>query len=234
MISYFQKLGYTTAKRVSDLSDCDIIITRKELFSDVSILKKPTILIDTIDTNIIKPLCEHIVFSLSDKLDYKSIITTDFRPRLPRIEPSDLINSLPNNIIVYGNYVDSGWFRIFKHDIFILERTVKILKDTTNSYIVHVGSMRDKNNDHVRYPWIDIDIRGLTDPEQIIALFQSGKVSACVSFDTFVAHVSMLANIETHVRLKRSFKTKNNFIKRCVIPPFPVSSFTRNDLLKLL
>lgn len=109
-----------------------------------------------------------------------------------------------NKGILFNNYVDSGKFRMRKGHFRALECKAQQLR-AEGFQIIHVGSANDKRKDQKHYPYIDIDLRGCTQPIELIDMLHSAKIMGALTFDNFIMHASLMAGKLTYVRFRGKF-----------------------------
>jgi hypothetical protein len=69
-----------------------------------------------------------------------------------------------------------------------------------------IGSLQDKR---VRLGYdVDIDLRGELSIDQLLRLFASGSVKKVMTFDTFIAHLAVLFNVELHLIFKSGLRKR--------------------------
>jgi len=108
------------------------------------------------------------------------------------------------NIILFSNYIDSGWFRKFFAQEQRLYQKCKYLKQFGYK-IIHIGTADDKKNDPRVYSFVDEDWRGQTSISEIVAQFNSGVVASVVTYDNMLLHLSQLFQIKAYVLFRGRF-----------------------------
>jgi len=106
--------------------------------------------------------------------------------------------------IIFNNYIDSGKFRKLFLNLKKLEDKCSSLRNLGYK-IIHVGSSSDKLNDDRIYNFIDLDLRGLLSPSDLIGLVHSKEVFGVVSFDNFVMHVAHIVFKPTWILFRGRF-----------------------------
>lgn len=152
------------------------------------------------------PICNYILNSFINYYDLKldlSISACDFLDfsLIPYVKYG-LADK--NKIIFLNNYADSGKFRISSARKKLL--LTRLLQERANSYVVHLGTKADKLNDPGDYSNIvDLDLRGMTTPEEIFSLMNLGNIAAVYCHDTYVLHVANFFDLNINLVFKRFF-----------------------------
>lgn len=230
MKGYFKFFGHNVIDKLDfDPSKYDLMITRiEELFNFKNFTKfdnfknhkSKTIFINTVEKSIQDRITVEIVRSV-----YQCIRVEPPNINLIPRAPSGLFqeSALDENkeYLIYSNYVDSGWFRIGKNDRKLLQDCAIKLAKEHGFTILHVGTLKDKDNDTQTIPFSFsdyIDLRGCTTVEQLFSLCQLKNVKVCVTFDTFVFHAASFSHTKCYVRMKKSSTAKLDYLFRCIVP----------------
>jgi hypothetical protein len=93
---------------------------------------------------------------------------------------------------------------VFRKALF--NRLVEDHKSKGAGTFVCIGSLQDKR---VRLGYeVDIDLRGTLSIDQLLGLFASGSVTKVITFDTFIAHLAVLFNVELHLIFKSGLRKR--------------------------
>lgn len=162
------------------------------------------LLTDLTDPEITLPLSGWLVAQITPLLGITNGIDTDIAPFLEeKLSGYPIPASLPQDrpVAVFNNYVDSGKFRVGSNHQKALAFCARQLRQDGLT-IVHAGSAADKENDQVRYDFVDSDVRGKITPLELMAYFHRPNVTCSITFDNFIMHASLLANKFSHVRFR--------------------------------
>ncbi len=106
--------------------------------------------------------------------------------------------------IIFNNYVNSGFFRIYFVNKNRLNQKCISLKKLGYK-VIHVGSLQDKKSDQEIYDFVDVDLRGLLSVEELVSLLDSPNVLEIVTFDNFIMHIGHMFNKTTWVLFRGRF-----------------------------
>jgi len=113
--------------------------------------------------------------------------------------------------VVFNNYVNSGFFRLFFIKNIVLEERCEYLKKQ-GFKVIHVGSPADKSSDSRRYDFVDIDLRGQLPMNDLLDLLSSHNVHEIVTYDNFIMHMAHIFNKSTSVLFRGRFLSKNRLL----------------------
>lgn len=182
-----------------------IIVITKPMFLSRYRKKNFFLVVDFTDSIPGISVSDELVLSVGKFLNF-----SDFHPR-PLALSMPVRHPAPDKgcYILFSNYIDSGSFRKFFINQNILSLTARILKTATNQVVVHVGSNRDKDFDNSAYDFVGLDLRGEYTIFDILDFFESGKISAVVTYDNFWMHIANLYNIPVFVLFRGRLLKKN-------------------------
>jgi hypothetical protein len=146
---------------------------------------------------------------LNLNLDYR--IATIIKP----FESHQFLPIIKNEkYIIFNNYINSGFFRLFFISTMPLIKRCKHLKKQ-GFKVIHIGSANDKKSDLQKYDFIDIDLRGKLSMNALIELISSDYLSEVITFDNFIMHLSHIYTKPTSVLFRGRFlgKNKNHHIQ---------------------
>lgn len=115
-----------------------------------------------------------------------------------------------DSYIIFNNYINSGFFRIFFLKMNLLIDKCILLKNS-GFKIIHVGSLNDMRNDSNIYSFVDVDLRGLLSPDELISLLNHPNVVGIVTLDNFIMHIGHIFNKNTWVLFRGRF-FKSNYL----------------------
>ncbi len=110
-------------------------------------------------------------------------------------------------IVIFSNYIDSGFFRKW----FVCEEKLekKCIELKKIGYkIWHVGTQMDKSNDKKKYKFVDRDLRGILSIEQVTNIIRNKNVTV-VSYDNFIMHLGHLFNRKVFILFRGRFSKKH-------------------------
>ena len=238
---YFKALGYTIIHDTDISSSNDILITRTELAWHLR--GKKVIWIDFNYTKIKMPLLNHVLHTLEQKLNLP--LTVEEHAAIPQAvefshtEKAVLLQKLQlsetQKYVIFNNYMDSHKFGMPKALLYdaidqLSAFVVHKFKSSSATIadgikIIHTGTQREKEADHHRYQFIDLDLRGALTIREIFILATLDNVVAYIGFDTLWLHVFNLYSKTSYVRLKPGFSDDyNTQIKKYVAIPFTTAA----------
>jgi len=216
-IKYFVKCDELTSQIYLKIYGHELNFFRNELlvgdhwlvapkwdFLRVSKLNNKNIYIDFSDVNCNYKVSHQLIYSFSKMLNLQEFDVENYLPKKP-------INNTSANIVIFNNYVDSGWFRLF----FIkklLNNAIYFISKNNNFYIVHIGSNKDKKEDlnsNFSYDLFFLDRRGSMSILDIMDLYEKGAVKLTVSYDNFWMHISNIYNVDCIIQFRGRFSLKN-------------------------
>ncbi len=224
---YFTPIG-----NYDDLNSADLVITRTELYGDVSKLKTNILLIDTAYSGITGHLCQDIVNKVASLLFLDS---RDFYAKPSALDiGSDGLQIGNGQYMIFNNYVDSGGYRLTSKHYDKLARYCQMISQKLHLEVIHTGSATDKHRDSWRYDFVHMDIRGKTTPADMFYLAGHHNVVCNVSFDNFLMHLFFIYGKKSYVLFRgRFFNKSKDFIIKYVNPPFKPSC-NINDLIEYI
>jgi hypothetical protein len=222
---YFLNLGY----QIGDIKTkkYDLIISRIEFYPSLKNTNFPIIYVEIANYKIIQPLCFDIIEKILTILKIKANNIDDVPKLVHSVLPETLedISNSKDKYILFNNYIDSGSFRITKKHYSLLSEYAQDLKDKTGYKIIHTGSIKDKQKDKKIYSFVDIDLRGYSNIEDLFNLVQLNNVIYNVSFDAFQMHLFFMANKKSYVLFRGRFtKRYTNLFVNCFNPPFRIEN----------
>lgn len=117
------------------------------------------------------------------------------------------INS-QDRYFLFSNYINSGIFRKRFVDESKLIKQALALKNQGYK-IVLVGSKSDADIDRIKYPFVDVDLRGKTTVSDMVDLVRSPNVYGAVTYDNFLMHLIGICNKKAFVLFRGRFLKKN-------------------------
>lgn len=226
---YFKELGYSIAAD-KDLDDCDLIITRKEFYSNLK-NKKNVLYINLASLKIANHICDDLVEKVSNIFKIQKR-PSNLKPQILK-KPAKHFNFLDTKqkYVIYNNYIDSASYRLTKKNNTKLKDYCREFALKNNVKVIHVGSQEDKNNDKNYYDFIDIDLRGKTSIKDLFILASKKNIVNCICYDSFVMHLFSIYNKKSFVIFRGRFtKMGQNVIINNFNPPFK----SCNDLIEMI
>jgi hypothetical protein len=126
---------------------------------------------------------------------------------------------LERPVFIYSDTVDSGKFRISSENRSTLENKAKA-KISEGFGIIRVGSLDDKKSNPSELPFPNIDFRGKTSVIDLFKLINSPNVIGSISFDTAIAHISILYNKEAYICMRKFSNQHIEFVKKYIFPSY--------------
>jgi hypothetical protein len=217
MAEYFIKSG---AKVITDekIFDCDVIVTREELFSEVlSKTKSDIISINTFSDNMRHRISDAIAYSLAQLLKIEIPGNFDFSPW----KPSAAGRRVAADKVILAPYVNSGWFRIWNSDVRQLSLLAKIYAEESGLSLSLVGGKEDAESKIPAVIGTDFeDWRNRFTPCQFAQILSSGQIARAFTFDTFVFHTAVACGVPVTVKIRRRFPKKTRFIREHFVPSY--------------
>lgn len=217
MAEYF---AYSRAKLITDerIFDCDVIITRGELLSELMIkTKKPIICVNTLSKSMHKRIVDELICNFSKLFN---VIIPDNFIASPWKPIANNIKAKANKVIL-APYIDSGWFRVFESDIKQLSFYAKNNAEQSGLALCVIGGISDISS---KLPSIIGDSfedwRGRYSPCEFLNILSSGIVDKVFTFDTFVAHAAVICGVPVTVKIRRALPPKTMFIKKHFLPAY--------------
>lgn len=218
MEKYFRQLGYTIRTK-RNLEDYDLVITRSDFFE---VLKKNNNILYFQTVNLSEKLCDAMIKQV---FEFLKTYLDPIYPNKPNVlkfkqkKYNEILNASKKNII-YSNYLDSGGLLNNKKNMLKLEAYCKKKRDEGFN-IIHLGSLKNKTQDKNQYNYIDCDLRGKTNIEDLFNLISDPRIEEYIGFDGFLMHLFLIYNkkVNVCVRNKITKKRKEKIIK-FVNPPY--------------
>lgn len=218
--SYFLNLGYQV-DRVPNFERYDLIISRSDFFYELHkkgniFLIKTTCLKERVCNVILNETINFLKIEQSNEIEISKYMNINSK--------NNYINKIKNDIkskyVIFSNYIDSGSMFSNKKNNKKLEDFIKKYSKKSNIKIIHVGTENDMLNDNKKYDFVNIDLRGKTDIEDLFFLISLKNVEEYIGMDNFIMHLFFIYNKKTNIciRTKGSKKRKENIIKY-VNPP---------------
>ena len=124
--------------------------------------------------------------------------------------------NMNEKVVLFSNYINSGFFRRFFINENKLIDKVRQLK-TEGCCVVHVGSKHDILSDKRKYDFVDVDLRGSTTTSEMVALISQHKKLVAVTYDNFIMHLCHMYGQSTFVLFRGRFTKRSfEFHMRCV------------------
>lgn len=227
--SYFKSLSIQILDEVNSLDISNtLIISKPEFYNELKNKGFNVLYIDTTFYQSSLPICNDIASKISSFL-HVDLDVSKLSPS-PYVPDSNIVLK-EQKVILFSNYIDSGFFRITKKKNAKLISKAIELKNSGHT-LVHIGTKTDKNNDRQEYPFIDIDLRGKTTIDDMFYLASLSNVLGAICYDSFIMHVMFIFEKRVFVMFRGRFLKKNqNYILQKTIPPFFVSQKQKIDLL---
>jgi hypothetical protein len=217
MVEYFIKSG---AKVITDekIFDCDVIVTRNELLSEVLLKTKIDIIsVNTLSDNMQHRVSEAIAYSLAQYFEIEIPGNFDFAPWKPSAEE----RQVAADKVLLAPYVDSGWFRVWSFDVYQLSLYAKKFAKDSGFSICLVGGKSDAESKISTVIGTNFeDWRGQFSPCQFMQLLASGRIARVFTFDTFVFHAAVASAVPVTVKIRRSLPKKTRFIRDHFLPSY--------------
>lgn len=151
-------------------------------------------------------------------LSFEKLLNLDLNIKPFYYEVIDSYHLLEKNdkYFVFNNYIDSGLFRKFfcKQNL-LLSKCISLKKDGYK--IIHVGSKADVENDKFYYDFVDLDLRGIITPSELIQIIKSKNVHGVISFDNFIMHLNGLYSKKAYILFRGRFTSKATKFHYCYV-----------------
>jgi hypothetical protein len=221
MKNYFSRAGYMLCSP-SEAALQDLLIStiwmKKNLFTFAD--KLDCIYLNTTSSRISSPVSNFFVDTLFNLLKVDCVDKIlECKPYIP-ISNSPLF--LDGLFFLYADSVDSGKWRIQKRLHLKLQREAKA-KLLEGYKIIRIGSKSDLISNPNILPFPHLDYRGETSVLDIFSLMNSPNVVGSISFDTAIAHISLLYCKEANICLKKSSKKHSFLVKKYILPSYIIN-----------
>ncbi len=216
--NYFQAAGHRILTN-RDLNYYDLIIAPFWLFNNYnSNLKKKTIFLDPSNYAIDEPVTNYFLKKICLYLNIH-ISVKSLRPTL--METSTQIFKFDKNkkYIIFNDSIDSGFLGVSQR---MKKKLIKKLKSYLKKDVVvlRIGSLSDKKQFPSRLEIDHYDLRGITSVTDMFQLIGNPNVIGTISFDTAIAHISIMYKKKTVIMLRR-FSTRHKLhIKKTIMPSY--------------
>lgn len=228
---YFKSLNYRVVQK-PNWNSYDLIISRSDFYYELR-NKENIFLIKTLnlEERICKTISKEAVNFLG--LDIKNIDKSISRIKIPNIIENEYIKNIMNDkvneYIIFSNYIDSGSMFSNRKNFKRLEEFCKKYKKNKKIKILHIGTKKDKINDHKVYECVDIDLRGKTTVTELMWLISNSNIKTYIGMDNFVMHIFYIyfKNVNVCIRAKGS-KYRKIQILNYVNPPFEARNIDTN------
>lgn len=218
MCDYFKSAGYEIVSP-SDILKCELRIASIWMQGDIERNERYRnfIYLNTAAHGMAKPVTDHLLGSIFQLLGlpYEDAVG---KARPFRISPNcEFLSDLP--VIVYNDSIDSGRFRLTKDHYRRLEEQGKLM-ESKGFKILRLGTEQDKISRPEFLPFPHVDYRGMTNVIDIFNIIGSPNISGTISFDTAIAHISLLYNKPAWICLRRFSKLHQLHIIKNIFPSY--------------
>ncbi len=204
----FRKIYGIDVPRAS--SEHFIAIIPKPSFLRFLLKYKDVVLVDFTDLNVESKISLELISSfnrlfklnLNANVDVNALNSSNYSS----FAGKSLFDS--KKYVVFNNYINSGFFRIYFKDSKLLSRECE--KFRNNGFeIIHVGSKSDKKNDINKYDFVSLDFRGLLTMVELVELISLPNVFGVVTFDNFIMHLAHLFDKPSWILFRGRFLKRN-------------------------
>ena len=219
MSNYFKFVGHKITNK-KNILECDLVIAPIQLAIYLRKEKNNNVVfLDTYNLLIQEPISNYFINRFIEILQIKDTLEHKNEYVISKINSKNFILDNNKKWFIFSDNVDSGFLKINKsyRSVLIKEARRKI----KNGYnIAIVGTQNDliKKQEYTEFE--NYDIRGKTNVVQLFEIFNCEHVLGSISFDTAIAHISILYKKEAIIKLRRNFDLNNKFIKRCILPSY--------------
>ncbi|MBH11290.1 MAG: hypothetical protein CMG74_13240 [Candidatus Marinimicrobia bacterium] len=114
------------------------------------------------------------------------------------------IINIGENIWVFNNQIDSGFFRkSFKKNQKLYNKMMYLFNK--GEKIIFVGK---SSNNNIYEKYFSLDLRGKTTPDEIFSLLSLNCVKGVISYDNFLMHACLLLNKKAHIVFRGRYSRK--------------------------
>jgi len=209
---YFNKNDSISNLLFKQFYGVDIPFSDSDSNVDITVITKPSLLglnlefnniiiIDFNDKDSTDRLPIQLIHSFRKIINFADINENIFN----EIESNVFFNNPRYNYYIFNNYIDSGAFRKFFCNEKLLYAKCLSLRELGYK-IIHVGSGKDLLNDKKTYNFIDIDLRGKIELEELLSIIKSKNVIGAVTFDNFIMHTMGFYKKKSFVLFRGRFK----------------------------
>lgn len=193
-----------------------IVVVPNPSVSDIYKKYRNSFYIDFNDNFCNKKIAEQLLESISTILKIQTQLvklTTNFEKK------SNWLSGTKPQYYLFNNYLDSGRFRkLFLNEKLLLNKANQLRSQ--GYYIIHIGSLQDKNNDCNKYVFVNLDLRGITDPSDLPGLISDPRVIGVISYDNVLMHLAGLYCKDAWILFRGRFNKKNfqhhiKFVNSC-------------------
>ena len=199
--------GYDLDKKKVCALNTILVIPEPSFLAKFLLLNKENVLVVRFNKKSEKTVVEQL-FNL---FNFHDIDPITYFPNTSKLKK----NSKGRKILLFSNYIDSGFFRKWFVDKELFVKKCKNFKKEGFS-IWHVGTQQDKKNDKQTYNFVDKDLRGNLSLSELVDIVKYNDVKL-VCFDNFVMHLGHFFDRETHILFRgRITKLAFDFHINCV------------------
>ena len=230
IFEYFKNTGHKVVN--SDLIDkYDLIIAPFWLFNIYSNKKKiKSLFLDPSNFKIDEPITDYFYknICLFLKIPFKNEILS---PTIPNFNSLKLKLDKNEKYIVYNDSIDSGFWGITRKMRKTLEYNLK------NCYkmgfkIIRVSSVNDKIKNPESLSIEHLDLRGQTKIQDVFELIGHPSVIGTISFDTAIAHISLMYKKKTKIMIRRFSEEHKKHIKNYILPSYKSDERNKIEYIK--
>ena len=218
---YFELANHKLINK-SQIINNDLIIAPFWIYNHYSKkYKEKTIFLDPTNIQINMPITNYFYSNICKELKIR-INDDNLFPSKPYFEKYKRFKySLKNGrkYIIFNDSVDSGVLRITKKMKYKLLLKAKSYKEKGFD-ILRLGSQKDKLRFPKKLDIEHVDLRGQTDVLDLFFLISNNQVYGTISFDTAIAHISIMYNKKTFILLRRFTKNHKNHIRKFIMPSY--------------
>lgn len=217
MTEYFTNCGAHVVKD-DEIFNCDVIVTRDELLTDVipkAKGKADIVSINTYSDNMQHRICKAITHGLAHVFQIPIPDHFRFTPWIPLVP----VRKAVADKVLLAPYVDSGWFRVRRFDVEQLSHQAKIFAKKSGLSLCLVGGACDAACEIPGCIGSEFeDWRGRFNPYQFTHMLASGHVARVFTFDTFVFHAAVASGVPATIKIRRRSPKKRQFITDHYLP----------------
>jgi ADP-heptose:LPS heptosyltransferase len=229
MRNYFKSIGYNVVDKI-DFSKYDLIITSTRFLYTLRKVKNNILFIRTEYPSIDKPLINDLITKLSLFFSFK--VNVDSKPNYYNLKDLNRKNLYQiehdKKYIIFSNYLVSGSFRVLPIKFEKLENFARcFIKSNPDFNIIHLGTKNEMLRDKKNYSFVNIDLRGKTNVEDLYLLASLPNVYYYIGFDSFLMHLFFLQNKKAFVMSRGRWSKKSRyFLENYIDPPFKVNNIS--------
>ena len=198
MSDYFKEVGHKVSNK-NDIFQCDLVISPIQLaFYLIDQKKTNVVFLDTYNLLIKEPISNYFINSFIEILKFNK----KHEYVVSKINSKSNILDKNKKWFLFSDNVHSGFLKIDKfYKKSLINEARKKIQQGYN--IAIVGTKNDLKNKKKYFEFENYDIRGETNVVQLFEMFNSNNIKGSISFDSAIAHISILYEKEAIIKLKK-------------------------------